>query len=447
MTGVYADTSLIVDGQQIDANDVKTPIDALDTALAGYASGSNSFTRIVVNNGATPGTIDLDGANIGTSGGQVNLFGAGAYPDWALDVVGDNVRLRRNDSNAVSSIFYVRNENTGGRVNLQLLGDFVAEDFGGSPGYYGQRYNGTLASPTAAAADDIALLVRGQGYYTSGGPGLGNLADMRIIANQIPTSTARGGRIEFYTVADDAVGLGLALTIHNDKSVQVEGALAAGGLSINGTASISIVNPTAALNLLMDTYVDSAGGVTLAGRKARGALGAETAVQSGDTLMTFDGRGYGSTAFSTGRASMQFIASQIWTDANQGAQIRFDTTPNNSAAKETALTIHNDKRLQIEGDLDHNGDLIGFRGTTPVTIHTYTQTYTSANRVLDAYTADSQGSAYTGLATGQGGTPYAKLTDLNALRVAYENLAAMCLDLLRFANVIVDDLQEMGILG
>lgn len=56
---------------------------------------------------------------------------------------------------------------------------------------------------------------------------------------------------------------------------------------------------------------------------------------------------------------------------------------------------------------------------------TAVQTFSSGiNLPLAAYTADDESAAYTGIATGVGGTPYAAVTDLNALRVAYENLRA-----------------------
>ena len=40
------------------------------------------------------------------------------------------------------------------------------------------------------------------------------------------------------------------------------------------------------------------------------------------------------------------------------------------------------------------------------------------------YTQDAEATAYTGIATGVGGTPYATVADLNALRVAYETQRA-----------------------
>ena len=62
---------------------------------------------------------------------------------------------------------------------------------------------------------------------------------------------------------------------------------------------------------------------------------------------------------------------------------------------------------------------LGFWNATPV-----------IQQVTNAYTSDGEGSAYTGIDNAQAGTVYAQLTDLNALRVAYETLRASYDDLL-----------------
>ena len=91
---------------------------------------------------------------------------------------------------------------------------------------------------------------------------------------------------------------------------------------------------------------------------------------------------------------------------------------------------------------------IGFWNVTPVVQPSaYTQTYSTADKTLAAYTADTESSAYTGIDNAQGGTPYAQLTDLNALRVAYENLRAFTEDLAQHHNSVVDDLQTIGLVG
>lgn len=84
---------------------------------------------------------------------------------------------------------------------------------------------------------------------------------------------------------------------------------------------------------------------------------------------------------------------------------------------------------------------IGFFATPPVTRRAaLTQIYATADRTLDAYTPDSEASAYTGATDGE-----AKLADLNALRVAYENLRAFTEDAVAFLNANVDDQQAYGL--
>jgi hypothetical protein len=51
------------------------------------------------------------------------------------------------------------------------------------------------------------------------------------------------------------------------------------------------------------------------------------------------------------------------------------------------------------------------------------------NLPLAAYVSDTEGVAYTGINNAEAGTPYAQVSDLNALRVAYENLRVMVEDL------------------
>lgn len=92
--------------------------------------------------------------------------------------------------------------------------------------------------------------------------------------------------------------------------------------------------------------------------------------------------------------------------------------------------------------------LLAFHGATPTDqCAAYTQTYATADRTLSAYTADDESAAYTGIDNAQAGTVYAQLTDLNALRTAYENLRAFAEDIAGMINSVVDDLQEKGLVG
>jgi hypothetical protein len=90
-----------------------------------------------------------------------------------------------------------------------------------------------------------------------------------------------------------------------------------------------------------------------------------------------------------------------------------------------------------------SGDKLGFYSVTPVARPSaYTQTYATADKTLGAYTANAQSSAYTGAADGE-----AKLADLNALRVAYENLRGFTEDLAQQHNSVIDDFQAVGLLA
>lgn len=98
--------------------------------------------------------------------------------------------------------------------------------------------------------------------------------------------------------------------------------------------------------------------------------------------------------------------------------------------------------------LEHTGSTLGFYGETPVTQPSaYTQTYATADKTLGAYTADDESAAYSGIDNAQGGAVYAQLSDLNALRTAYETLRALAEDTAQMLNAVVDDLQTLGLVG
>lgn len=101
------------------------------------------------------------------------------------------------------------------------------------------------------------------------------------------------------------------------------------------------------------------------GRRARGTVATPTAVQSGDILSIFTGRGYGATGFSQlGRSRMQMEASENWTDTAQGSRVTFYTTPVTTTNPVEVVRFHNDGSVGIGTNaivsgvkLDVNGPL------------------------------------------------------------------------------------------
>lgn len=93
-----------------------------------------------------------------------------------------------------------------------------------------------------------------------------------------------------------------------------------------------------------------------------------------------------------------------------------------------------------------DGPTLGFYGVTPVTRPgTYTASYTATTRDLPAYTANVQSSAYTGGLLDL--LQAARLTDLNALRTAVENLRALCEAAAQRENALVNDLRALGLIS
>ncbi len=102
--------------------------------------------------------------------------------------------------------------------------------------------------------------------------------------------------------------------------------------------------------------------------------------------------------------------------------------------------------IRAEGDSAGAAKLGFFGVAAAARPAAYTQTYSTASRTVNAYTTDDESGAYTGIDNTQAGTVYAQLTDLNALRTAYETLRASYDNALQVLNSVVDDLQALGLL-
>lgn len=91
---------------------------------------------------------------------------------------------------------------------------------------------------------------------------------------------------------------------------------------------------------------------------------------------------------------------------------------------------------------------IGFWNATPITRPgTYSQGYAASSRSLAAYSAAISSTSFVGLSSGQAASPYAQVTDLNGLRVAYENLRVFAENSTQLLNALINDLKAMGLLG
>lgn len=89
---------------------------------------------------------------------------------------------------------------------------------------------------------------------------------------------------------------------------------------------------------------------------------------------------------------------------------------------------------------------IGFFGVASVAKPSaYTQTYATANKTHAAYTPNDKSAAFTAVPAAL--TDAATLADLNALRIAVENLRLHHQSTAQVVNAVIDDLQAEGLVG
>lgn len=157
--------------------------------------------------------------------------------------------------------------------------------------------------------------------------------------------------------------------------------------SLAGTTIRFAGNDAALCRILMDSFGTGVNSV-LSARGARGtAGGGQSALQSGDTIFSFTGFGYGSTAYSSGnRGSFNLETSQIWTDANQGTQWTLKTTANSTTTTGTALVLTQAKNLLLGGLTTDGTGVLQFPAATTsaggITFGADTNLYREAQGVL-----------------------------------------------------------------
>jgi hypothetical protein len=113
---------------------------------------------------------------------------------------------------------------------------------------------------------------------------------------------------------------------------------------------------TAAPGTLFDVYSNSLGALPVVQRAARGTPAAPSAVQANDILGGLAVRGFGATAFSTGRGQVMFKAAENWTDTAQGTYLQITTTPAGQSAWVERVRI-DDQQTTITGNLVITGTL------------------------------------------------------------------------------------------
>lgn len=177
--------------------------------------------------------------------------------------------------------------------------------------------------------------------------------------------------------------------------------------AISGTAIQMAGADSTQLVELSDTFNAT---VTKVARRSNGTKASPSALAALDTIFSFQARGYGSTAYSLGRAAFNFLTTQTWTDANQGTKIIWQTTPNNSTTMRTILEFGQDGSLLAIVPLGGIG--YGTGAGLAVTQATSRTTGVTINAVCGAIT----------LVSAAGSTTFASFTVTNSAVAATDTI-------------------------
>jgi hypothetical protein len=224
--------------------------------------------------------------------------------------------------------------------------------------FLGRKARGTILAPTAVLNGDSLASFGGYGYAATGWPakpGPSSRGMMTISAAEDWTDTAQGAYITFGTAANG--------TTAKTERVRISDAGLVGIGTTAPESMLDVVSDYAVTSrpsmIHLTTYRDGVAGSPsgIKGRRARGSMEYPAALQNGDYIFSVSGMGYRGDTAGWGNerysATMQFRATENFTDTATGTSIRFRSTPNGS-------TIAQDRML-----IDQNGN-VGIGTTAPI---------------------------------------------------------------------------------
>lgn len=185
----------------------------------------------------------------------------------------------------------------------------------------------------------------------------------------------------------------------------------------------------------------TSGGSLFIGRRARGTGDSPSAVQQGDVLATFMGRGYGTSGFKQGATSpsLQFIADENYTDTAQGTYATVNVTNIGSNIARSVMIFDSSGNIVIAGTTTSGnvttGALVvkggaGFAGnvnvggnvsativkTTPTTVSSL-PTAASVGAGARSFVTDANTTTFNSAVSGSGGNAMPVFSDGTSWRI------------------------------
>ncbi len=281
-------------------------------------------------------------ANLAFDGTQLTatqlLLGNTTGPTACLNVAslaggaqgGDWIAWFRRESTANPCESLIRHQHFSGGAIIPL------------PIFTGISARGTIASPTKVLAEDYLLVVDGRGYDGSATNwaeyALGfsdTAAQMAFKVKSDWSATNHEAYIDFKTTPSGST------TPVRRLRIASTGFIGHLGYADNPFASF-VAAADQDYSMILDSF-NSISGSTSAGltaRRARGSQASATAALNGDTLFSFQARGYGATGYlGNAAAALNFLAAENFSDTVSGGQIIFQVTPKGSVTAANVVTI------------------------------------------------------------------------------------------------------------
>ena len=219
-----------------------------------------------------------------------------------------------------------------------------------------RRADGTGASPSAVQLGEVLGQISARGYGATG-YSAASRANMQFLAGQNWTDSAQGAGITFNTTPNGGTStaeaarftpsgdLLIGTTTDGNGKLQVSANTSAPPTAISGSVMQLTGADTTPSFLDFDVF---AAAPTFLGRRADGTNASPTAVQSGEALSNWSGRGYGATGYSTAaRGLCSMVADENWTDSAQGTRIDCSTTADTTTTTGVTFRVNAGKGTGI----------------------------------------------------------------------------------------------------
>ena len=275
-----------------------------------------------------------------------------SYGPSALSASGN---LVVGTASAYANIVYI----VGGTTTSNIVARMTKTDLQLSAGYNIKFGDGSVQSVAASPAN-----------YSSAAYAQANVT-VGVDATQNTAIAATNGKMQSaYNTANSALANTTTITTAGDFNVSrrltVNGTIIFANSNFSATEAAVVISasglPAAtpsndgymlqisgkngvSSRIVTDSYGAGAYSV-YAARTARGTLTSPLPVQSGDIIGRFSANGYGNTKFQQfGTGRIDFVASQNFTDANTGSQIKFWNCPNNSNTLTNIMSLNGDSAV------------------------------------------------------------------------------------------------------